>query len=258
MVDGLPAVVAEVADRLADASGVLAVVLGGSRAVGAARVDSDWDLGIYYRSRQAAFTPASIRALNYRGTVSELGEWGPLVNGGAWFHVEGTDIDVLFRDLDTIDEYAAQAEQGLFDVLVQPGTIVGSPTYLPVGELACCRVLHGQLRQPEHYPPALAVSAEKIWRGKASVNLMFARGYAGLSDAVGTLGMLTQAVYCEAHARLASQKQWALNEKRMIPDAGLDGVQQRLLPTAGTANELAEVVHRVEQELGIGSANKSS
>src|SRR5699024_8567223 len=161
----------------------------------------------------------------------------------AWLQVEGTDIDVLFRDLDTIDEYVTQAEQGLFDVLVQPGTIVGSPTYLPVGELACCRVLHGQLQQPEHYPPALAVSAENIWRGKASVNLMFARGYAGLGDAVGTLGMLTQAVYCEAHARLASQKQWTLNEKRMITDAGLDSVQHRLFLTDGTASELTGVVH---------------
>ncbi|WP_169731388.1 nucleotidyltransferase domain-containing protein, partial [Streptomyces glaucescens] len=49
-----------VADRLAALPTVEAVSLGGSRAQGTHRADSDWDLGIYYRG---AFDPADLRAL---------------------------------------------------------------------------------------------------------------------------------------------------------------------------------------------------
>ncbi len=37
--------------RLAELPGVVAVALGGSRALGTARLDSDWDIGLYYRGR---------------------------------------------------------------------------------------------------------------------------------------------------------------------------------------------------------------
>jgi predicted nucleotidyltransferase len=45
----LPEVVGALATELAGVPGVAAVVLGGSRAAGTHRPDSDWDLGIYYR-----------------------------------------------------------------------------------------------------------------------------------------------------------------------------------------------------------------
>ncbi|MGH3294070.1 MAG: nucleotidyltransferase domain-containing protein, partial [Trebonia sp.] len=40
---------AYVADRLAGLPGVRAVTLGGSRAEGTHRPDSDWDFSVYYR-----------------------------------------------------------------------------------------------------------------------------------------------------------------------------------------------------------------
>ena len=62
-----------VADRLAALPGVTAVSLGGSRAVGTHRADSDWDLAIYYRDR---FDPQDLRDLGWPGEVSEIGGWG--------------------------------------------------------------------------------------------------------------------------------------------------------------------------------------
>jgi len=53
-------------DRLAEIPGVLAVALGGSRARGAERPDSDWDLALYYRG---TMDPGDVRALGYEGTV---------------------------------------------------------------------------------------------------------------------------------------------------------------------------------------------
>ena len=58
---------AEAARRLAELPGVLAVSLGGSRAAGTARPDSDWDFAVYYRG--SGFDPESLRSLGDRKSV---------------------------------------------------------------------------------------------------------------------------------------------------------------------------------------------
>lgn len=252
----LPENVLRVADDLAGLESLVAVVLGGSRAIGAARDDSDWDLGVYYRSSHSVLEPDEVRDLGYPGQISGLGDWGPIVHGGGWLTVEGTDVDILFRDLDVVEAWRADAERGKFEVLLQAGCLVGAPTYLPVGELACCQPIHGQLDRPTTYPAQLAASAAPAWRGQAEVALMFARGYATINDTTCCAGMLSQAVLCEAHARLAEQRRWALNEKRLIPEAGLNAVQP-LLATLGTGPDtLASTVDKIQQNLGIAQANK--
>ena len=54
------AFLAQVTGRLAGLPGVRAVALGGSRAAGTHRPDSDWDFDVYYRG---AFSPEDLRAL---------------------------------------------------------------------------------------------------------------------------------------------------------------------------------------------------
>ena len=82
-----PAPVAALAHDLSALRGAVAVVLGGSRALGTNRPDSDWDLGLYYHSSQRAIDPNDLRGLGDIGHVSELGEWGAIMNGGAWLTV---------------------------------------------------------------------------------------------------------------------------------------------------------------------------
>lgn len=162
----------------------------------------------------------------------------------------------LFRDLDTVERWRADAEQGRFEVLLQAGCLVGAPTYLPVGELACCRPIHGRLEQPATFPAELAAAAPPTWRGQAGVTLMFARGYAGIADVTCCAGMLSQAVLCEAHARLAEQGRWALNEKRLVSEAGLDAVQPLLATPGPSAEALIYTVDAVQDLLGIARVDK--
>ncbi|ADB51390.1 nucleotidyltransferase family protein [Conexibacter woesei] len=236
----LPAKIEQVAAALADLPGVEAVVLGGSRATGTHRPDSDWDLGLYYRPSRRSFDPGGLRGLGYDGHVSEVGEWGPIVNGGGWLTVEQTPVDVLFRDLDTVERWQRDAEQGRFELLCQNGYIVGAPTYLPVGELAICRPIAGEVPRAT-FPVALATSAAAWWKGRAGVSLMFAERYAETGDAVCCSGMLVDAALCTAHARLAQRREWVLNEKRLLARAGL-GDLQRLLPSAAAERDLAATV----------------
>jgi hypothetical protein len=236
--------ISALAADLARLPAVVAVVLGGSRATGTERPDSDWDLSVYYRG---GFDPDGVRALaGGSGYVSEVSEWGPIMNGGAWLTFDGTAVDVLYRDLDTIERWTAEAVEGRFEILTQNGYLAGAPTYLPAGELALCRVLHGELPRPS-FTAALSEAAHARWEGKAGVSLMFARTYADGPDAVACLGMLAHATLCAAHARLAARREWALNEKRLVERAGLTGVQRLF----DAPRDLGETVTAVAAALGV-------
>ena len=246
----LPAAVAGLASELAELPGAAAVVLGGSRALGTERPDSDWDIGVYYRSSPRALDPADVRGLGHAGHVSELGEWGPVMNGGAWLTIEGMPVDVLYRDLDLVERWLGDAEHGRFEVLTQNGYVVGAPTYLPVGELAVNRPLAGELPRPD-FPERLAEAAPARWLGRAAVSLMFAGTNAAAADAVCCAGMLAGAVPCSAHARLAERRVWALNEKLLVERAGLDDVQELLARPGATGAELGATVAAVAGALEV-------
>jgi predicted nucleotidyltransferase len=247
----LPAPVAALATELARLPGAVAVVLLGSRATGAAGPDSDWDLGLYRRGTAGAFDPGDVRRLDHPGHVSALGEWGPVMDGGAWLTVAGTPVDVLFRDLDVAEARLREAEAGRFAVVAQSGCVVGAPTYASAGELATCRPLAGSVPRPR-FPEALAAAAPARWRDRARVWLMFAGQHARGGDPVACAGMLAGAVLCEAHARLAERREWALTEKRLVARAGLDAAVAPLLaaPGAGAA-ELTATAEAVAGVLGL-------
>jgi len=92
------------ASRLAAVPGVVAVTLGGSRVTGAAVEGSDWDFGLYYRG---GLDPADITALGWSGRVFAPGEWGSIVNGGAWLTIDGARVDLIYRDLDEVLHWTA-------------------------------------------------------------------------------------------------------------------------------------------------------
>ncbi|MCD9874008.1 nucleotidyltransferase domain-containing protein [Streptomyces sp. NR30] len=221
-----------VADRLATLPTVQAVALGGSRAQGTHRPDSDWDLAVYYRG---LFDPADLRALGWDGEVSEVGGWGGGVfNGGAWLTIEGRRVDVHYRDLDVVEHELAQAEEGRFRVEPLMFHLAGIPSYLVVAELAVNRVLRGQMPRPDVYPEKLRVSAAERWRGTARSTLAYAKAnhvpHGRLTEVAGTVA--TAAVQT-GHAVLAARGEWVTNEKRLLDRAGLretDAILGRLRP----------------------------
>lgn len=206
------------AARLASLPGVVAVTLGGSRAQGTHRPDSDWDLGLYYRG---GFDANALRALGYEGQVAEPGEWAPFVYGGAWLRVDGKPVDVLYRNLDFVDGCIEASEDGRFDLARCPGYVAGMPSYVLVGELSLGRVLHGELPRPP-FPEALRSRGPVRWRSEARFALLYADAHEPRGDTPATAAALGQAVLFEAHARMCERGEWALNEKGLAPRAGLD------------------------------------
>jgi predicted nucleotidyltransferase len=211
------AVLDVIVPKLVSLPGVVAVVLGGSRARGTHRPDSDWDIGLYYRG---GFDAGLVAGLGFPGHVAQPGEWGRIVNGGAWLSVEDEPVDVLLRDLDVVDGWWADAQAGRFEIDNVEGHIAGLPTYTPVGELAICRVLHGRLPRVT-YPDALREAAGRRWRWNGAFSLAFAEKYAARGDVTLAAGTMARATAQTAHGVLAERGEWVLNEKGLVDAAGL-------------------------------------
>ncbi|MDF3301965.1 nucleotidyltransferase domain-containing protein [Streptomyces tropicalis] len=232
-----------VADRLAGLPGVRAVALGGSRAEGTHRPDSDWDLAVYYRGH---FDPEDLRAVGWPGEVSEVGGWGGGVfNGGAWLTVDGRRVDVHYRDLDVVEHELAEAEAGRFRVEPLLFHLAGIPSYLVVAEQALNRVLRGELPRPAGYPPELRRTARDRWYGTARATLEYAEAYHAPGGRLTEVaGAVATAAMQAGHAVLAARGEWVTNEKRLLDRAGLrevDGVVAALPPSA-SADDLVRAV----------------
>jgi predicted nucleotidyltransferase len=215
-----------VTERLADLPGVEAVALGGSRATGTYRPDSDWDFAVYYRG---PFDPDDLRALGWPGEISAIGGWGGGVfNGGAWLRVGDRRVDVHYRDLGDVEHHLAEAREGRFRVERLMFHLAGVPTYIVVAELALSRVLHGDLPRPE-YPGALRVRARERWWGDARQTLRYARSaHAARGHVTDCAGAIAVAACQAAHAALAARGRWVTNEKTLLDDAGLRDVDRVL------------------------------
>ncbi|MDA8371654.1 MAG: nucleotidyltransferase domain-containing protein [Nocardiopsaceae bacterium] len=211
-----------IVQTLAELNGVEAVALGGSRATGTHTPDSDWDFAIYYRHR---FNPDDLRALGWDGEVSDIGAWGGGVfNGGAWLTVDGRHIDIHYRDLDDVEYRLDEARKGRFNVELLPFHLAGIPTYIVVAELAINDVLHGDLPRPG-YPDALSRNAPAQWRAIADMTLQYARAaHAEHGHLTETAGAIATAAAQYAHAILAARRTWITNEKRLLDNAELRGI----------------------------------
>src|SRR5262245_38260126 len=203
---------AYVAEQLGGLPGVTAVALGGSRAAGTQRPDSDWDFSLYYRRR---FDPADLRSLGWPGEIFPVGGWGGGVfNGGAWLNVDGTQVDVHYRDLDDVEFRLAEAREGRFGIERLQFHLAGLPTYIVVGELAQNVVLHGHLPSPGGYPDALRRAARNRWLADARSTLGYARSaHAARGHLADTAGAIALAFAQASHAVLAARGEWVTNEK---------------------------------------------
>ena len=235
------------ADRLAALPTVQAVALGGSRAQGTNRPDSDWDLAVYYRG---PFNPADLRAVGWEGEVSDVGGWGGGVfNGGAWLTVDGRRVDVHYRDLDVVEHELAEAKEGRFHVEPLLFHLAGIPSYLVVAELAINEVLRGELPRPATYPEKLRHAASDRWHGTARATLAYARAnHAPSGRLTETAGAIATAVVQAGHGVLAGRGEWVTNEKRLVERAGLRSVDAVVASlSAGTGvDALSQAIDQVQ------------
>ncbi|MGW1173274.1 nucleotidyltransferase domain-containing protein [Kitasatospora sp. NPDC002543] len=254
------AIIESMAAQLTRVPGVVGVMLGGSRARGEERPESDWDLGVYYRG---VLDLDALRELaGPEVEVAGPGGWGPWVNGGAWLRVDGVAVDWILRDLDRVGQVWADCREGRFEVGTQAGHPLGfwSPCYPgeialgqqladPTGELARLK------RQTADYPePLREALTAAVW--EAGFLLETAAKSAVRADVLHVSLCLSRAVGILVQALYAHHRRWCLNEKgalavaELLPDTPRDfgAVARGLLASpGGSANELAATVARARE-----------
>ncbi|GAA1975856.1 nucleotidyltransferase domain-containing protein [Microbacterium pumilum] len=213
------------ARELASVPGVAGVALGGSRARGTHRPDSDVDLGVYVRPDldRAELSAVATRWSDAETVIGEAGSWGLWVDSGAWLKVDGTSVDLILRDVQRVTDQCRRAVRGQFAFHHQPGHPLGFLDIAYAGEVALCvpvadssGLLRSLAQSLSPYPAALRRSIlHSLWQ------VDFLLDGAGKSvdlDDVGYVTLCTtHAVMLLAHGWHAAAGQWVVNEKGLIP-----------------------------------------
>ncbi|WP_028551947.1 nucleotidyltransferase domain-containing protein [Paenibacillus sp. UNC451MF] len=139
--------ISNMVDNLKQISGISALVLGGSRARGSESPNSDIDIGIYYASEkglditQLRRVAAAMDDDHRENLVTEIGGWGPWINGGGWLKVNQIPVDLLFRDQNKVSHVIEKCIMGDITIDYQPGHPHGFANSIYLAEIALCKVL---------------------------------------------------------------------------------------------------------------------
>jgi hypothetical protein len=224
--DGIAQLASWLAARLIEVDGIVAVVLGGSWSRGEGHAGSDIDLGLYYRS---AFEPdlAALRSLAAEVSpatgpraATEIGEWGPWVNGGAWLTVEGTRVDWLYRDLDRVTRVVDEGLAGRVQCDYYLGHPHGFHSHYYIAELHYCIVLEDpdaavtqQKARVVHYPEAMRTELMRRYDFDARFMLEAAAKSAVRGDVFHASGSLFRVAAALVQVLFARERRFCMNEK---------------------------------------------
>jgi len=227
---------ARIVGTLTSVPGIRAIALGGSRARGTATPHSDYDIGLYYDGR-APFdhvTLSGAAALLDDGdaTVTPIGGWGPRIDGGGWLTIDGTRVDLLYRDLGRVQAAIDDCRAGTIDVAYQPGHPHAFVSMIYMGEVASCQVLWDSdgvlarlITQTQPYPAALRAAVLQRFGWEAGFASANARKSLDRGDSNYLTGCLFRAIACLCQTLFAHNGHYLLNEKGAVAMA--DGFAHR-------------------------------
>lgn len=212
--------------------GVVAIVLGGSRARGTADDHSDIDLGIYYDSARPFSTMAlgaAARELDDRhqdGLVTGFGQWGPAVNGGGWLQIRGHHVDFLYRDLSAVRETIAACIAGRPRSVYQLGHPLGFHMQIYAGEVHVCRplfdpsrVIAGLKSKLSPYPGEFRRALVTKHLFDAEFEISIAMKPAARGDVMYVAGCLFRAAGFMTLVLYALNRKFFMNEKAALAES---------------------------------------
>ena len=232
--------------RLADVPGVVAVVLGGSRARGTATADSDYDLGLYFGNEARLDTDRLLEAVKGimddpdAAAVTPVGGWGPRIVGGGWLSMKGRKVDLLYRSRDDVAKVIRDCRSGCVTMDYQPGHPHGFCSSIWMGEVALCQPLHdpqGMIAElkamttPYPEPLRAALISRFLWEAPFSI----ANGEIAIArdEQTHIAGCVYRALCCIGQVLFALNGRYLINEKGALDEAAsfpitIDGLRDRV------------------------------
>ncbi len=224
-----------VTNRLSEVEGVVAVVLGGSWARGDAKPSSDIDLALYYhpekpldvkRLRDLADeleeADPKLELFKDRGPT-ELGGWGPFINGGCWLEIQGQHMDWLYSNITEVQQAISDAVSGKSVLHHRPGHPHGFHTHMFAGQVHFAKALYDPTgafaklkEQVLEYPPKLQKFLIRDFFWQAEFALIIAEKSAKRGESFYVAGCLFQSAACLVQVLFALNKKYFINEKGSV------------------------------------------
>ncbi|MGG1658393.1 nucleotidyltransferase domain-containing protein [Brevibacillus sp. NRS-1366] len=222
-------IISKMIDSLKQIDGVSALVLGGSRARGTENPNSDIDIGIYYDANNG-LDIAQLRRVasvldddNRDNLLTEIGDWGPWINGGGWLKVNQKPVDFLYRDQNRVSKVMEQCLAGDITIDYQPGHPHGFINSIYLAEIALCKVLWDPSGLVEElktrtnpYPHVLqkAIIQKFLWEANFSLEI----GRKGIykKDLSYIAGCCFRSVSCLNQVLFALNETYWMNEKGAV------------------------------------------
>ena len=220
----------DIVDNLKEVEGLQAIVLGGSRASDTQRPDSDIDLGLYYND----VSPLDIDhirriCIELNDTpdpvVTNIGEWGKWVNGGAWLTIQEQQVDFLYRNIDFVSKILDDCNRGetQFDYLQQPPH--GFYSYIYCAETHICKILYDPIgaiqklkSKVTDYSQALRYKIINSFLWDAEFSLYIAKKSAKRGEVYSVTGSLTRIASNLVQVLYALNETYFISDKRVYKD----------------------------------------
>jgi predicted nucleotidyltransferase len=217
-----------IVSALKNVRGIVAIVLGGSHAAGLANEKSDLDIGLYY-SEKSPFDIEKVRSIvsSFSVTgmppVSDFYEWGPWVNGGAWIMTAVGKVDLLYRNIEQVQQTITDAVNGIWHHSFDQQPPFGFRSIIYLAETQVCKplfdpqhILQSFKSQITPYPVKLrqVIISDSLWL--AEFTLMQCVAFASIGDTYNTVGCFTRIVNYLVHALFAINETYPLGDKRAL------------------------------------------
>ncbi len=225
-------ILTRIVPRLAEVPGVVGIVLGGSRARGAANAASDYDIGLYYGTDEPLDTD---RLLNVAGdlvddsneaAITPVGGWGPRIVGGGWLSIEGQKVDLLYRGVEPVRAVISDCRAGQISMDYQPGHPHGFCSAIWMGEVALCQPLHDPLgviaelkASTSPYPDKLREALLKKFRWEVLFSIENGEIAIARGEQTHIAGCVYRALCCIGQVLFALNRRYLINEKGALAEA---------------------------------------
>lgn len=218
-----------IVDEVKQVKGVRAIVLGGSRARGTHTPSSDIDIGIYYDHD----LPPDLSHLSEIATrlddgeradlITQIGGWGPWINGGGWLKVQTHPVDFLYRDLDKVRMTIEDCLQEKVEIYYQPGHPLGFVSSIYLAEVAVCKPLWdpeetiAALKEKINpYPDSLQKALVQKFAWEINFSIDIAKKSIERADVTYAAGCCFRSVMCMLQVLFAIHRTHWLNEKGAV------------------------------------------
>lgn len=219
----------KISEELSMVPGIVAVVLGGSRARGTHHAHSDIDIGIYY-DEAAGFNVDDVNKIAHKwdderreNLVTNLGEWGEWINGGGWLTVQGYHVDFIFRDIHRVEKVIDDCLSGHVSSHYHAGHPHAYLNVMYMGEVAICKILLDPNQRiaklqdkTKPYPKPLKNALIAYFLFEAGFSLMFAKDTVDQDDLSYVTGHCFRIISCLNHVLFALNEEYCINEKRAV------------------------------------------